>query len=69
MSGAGPVGVGVVGAGKISDQYLPTWLRYPDLDVRFVADLQPQLARAQAERHGVPATGRSSRRSPATTWS
>ena len=57
MSGAGPVGVGVVGAGKISDQYLANMARYPDLDVRFVADLLPHLARAQAERHGVADAG------------
>ena len=57
MSGAGPVGVGVVGAGKISDQYLANMARYPDLDVRFVADLLPHLARAQAERHGVTDAG------------
>jgi len=57
MSGAGPVGVGVVGAGKISDQYLANMARYPDLDVRFVADLQLHLAQAQAERHGVADAG------------
>jgi predicted dehydrogenase len=57
VSGAGPVGVGVVGAGKISEQYLANMARYPDLDVRFVADMLPDLARAQAERHGVPAHG------------
>jgi predicted dehydrogenase len=57
VSGAGPVGVGVVGAGKISDQYLANMARYPDLDVRFVADLHPQLALAQAERHGVADAG------------
>ncbi len=57
MSGGGPVGVGVVGAGKISEQYLANMARYPDLDVRFVADLHPELARAQAERHGVAGHG------------
>ena len=57
MSGAGRVGVGVVGAGRISEQYLPNMAAYPDLDVRFVADLRPELARAQAERHGVPGHG------------
>ena len=31
--------------------------RYPDLAVRFVADLRPELARAQAERYGVPGHG------------
>ena len=57
MTGHGPVGVGVVGAGKISEQYLGNMARYPDLNVRFVADLRLDLARAQAERYGVPAHG------------
>jgi len=57
VSGAGPMGVAVVGAGTISDQYLPNMTGYPDLDVRFVADLRPELARTQAERHGVPGHG------------
>jgi predicted dehydrogenase len=57
MSGEGPLGVAVVGAGRISEQYLANMARYPDLDVRFVADLRPELARGQAERHGVPASG------------
>jgi predicted dehydrogenase len=57
VSGAGPMGVAVVGAGTISDQYLPNMTGYPDLDVRFVADLRPELARGQAERHGVPGHG------------
>ena len=37
MSDAGPVTVGVIGAGKISEQYLTNMKSYPDLDVRFVA--------------------------------
>jgi hypothetical protein len=28
---AGPVPVGVIGAGNVSDQYLPTLLSYPDV--------------------------------------
>jgi predicted dehydrogenase len=50
------VGVGVVGAGKISDQYLANMLRFPDLDVRVVADIRPEVARTQAERYGVAET-------------
>ena len=70
MSGSGPVGVGVIGAGTISEQYLANMATYPDLDVRFVADLRPEVARGQAERFGVPASGHG-RRGPrgATTWS
>jgi predicted dehydrogenase len=57
MSGSGPAGVGVIGAGKISDQYLANMTTFPDLDVRFVADLYPDLAGRQAERYGVAESG------------
>ena len=53
----GPVGVGLIGAGNISDQYLTQLTSYPDLAVRFVADLLPERARRQADRYGVPAAG------------
>ncbi|PZF82569.1 Gfo/Idh/MocA family protein [Jiangella anatolica] len=57
MNRSGRVGVGVVGAGNISEQYLGNLTRFPDLDVRFVADLDPVRARAQAGRFGVPGAG------------
>ena len=58
MSGrSGPVGVGVIGAGKISEQYLANMRTYPDLDVRFVADLIPDRARRMADRYGVSGSG------------
>ena len=57
MSRTGRVGVGVVGAGVISNEYLGNLTEFPDLDVRFVADLDTERARAQAEKHGVPASG------------
>jgi predicted dehydrogenase len=57
MSGSGPVGVGVIGAGTISEQYLANMLTFPDLDVRFVADIRPEVARSQADRFGVGASG------------
>ncbi|GAB7193125.1 Gfo/Idh/MocA family oxidoreductase [Kineococcus sp. NUM-3379] len=53
----GPVGVGVIGAGVISNQYLENLTSFPDLDVRFVADLDTERARAQAEKFGVPGSG------------
>lgn len=53
----GPLAVGVVGAGRISEQYLTNMARYPDLDVRFVADLLPDRARAQADEYGVADAG------------
>jgi predicted dehydrogenase len=53
----GAVGVGVVGAGKISEQYLANLRSFPDVDVLFVADLIPERARRAAEEFGVPRAG------------
>jgi predicted dehydrogenase len=54
---AGPVGVGIVGAGVISDTYLENLTSFPDLRVLRVADLDTARAAAQAEKHGVPRSG------------
>ncbi|MFF2050141.1 Gfo/Idh/MocA family protein [Leifsonia sp. NPDC058194] len=54
---AGSVGVGVIGAGVISTQYLENLTTFPDLEVRFVADIDQERARAQAEKFGVPGFG------------
>lgn len=50
-----PTGVGIVGAGNISDEYLRSLAQYPDVHVVAIADLDLERARAQAERFGVPA--------------
>ena len=55
--GQGPVGVAVVGAGVISSQYLGNLTRYPDLDVRIVADAVKDRAAEQAVAFGVPRSG------------
>ncbi|GAA4196824.1 Gfo/Idh/MocA family oxidoreductase [Streptosporangium oxazolinicum] len=57
VSGSGPMGVGVIGAGKISEQYLENLTRFPDLDVRIVTDLYPDRAAEQAAAYGVPESG------------
>ncbi|WOF23340.1 Gfo/Idh/MocA family oxidoreductase [Microbacterium betulae] len=57
MTGSGRVGVGIVGAGTISDQYLENLTAFGDLDVRFVADVDTARAASQAGKWGVPATG------------
>jgi len=54
---SGRVGVGVIGAGVISSQYLTNLTSFPDLDVRFVADLDTDRARARAQEFGVPGSG------------
>ena len=55
--GSGPVGVGVIGAGVISGTYLENMSRFSDLKVLFVADIDADRARAQAEKYGVPRHG------------
>jgi predicted dehydrogenase len=59
MSGerTGRVGVGVIGAGVISDQYLSNLTVFPDLEVLFIADLDLDRASAQADKWSVPASG------------
>ena len=56
-SGTGTVGVGVIGAGVISAQYLGNLTAFPDLEVRFVADIDLDRARARADEFGVAASG------------
>jgi predicted dehydrogenase len=56
-SGSGPVGVGFVGAGNISDTYLENLNSFPDIEVLIVGDLLTDRAAAQAQKHGIPASG------------
>jgi len=57
VTGPGAAGVGIIGAGNISTQYLENLTRFPDVEVRFVADLDQARAAAQAQAYGVPASG------------
>ena len=57
MRGTGRVGVGIIGAGVISTQYLENLTTFPDLDVRFIADIDEPRAASQAQKFGVPASG------------
>ena len=53
----GRVGVGFIGAGVISAQYLENLTTFPDVEVRFIADIDLARAEAQAEKFGVPGFG------------
>ena len=53
MSRTGPVGVGFIGTGMISNTYLENLTRFPDIDVIILGDLNADLAEARAEQHGV----------------
>ncbi len=57
VRGGGVVGVGLIGAGNISDQYLQNLTRFPDVEVRAIGDLVEERARAQAAAYGVPRAG------------
>src|SRR5699024_7390679 len=53
----GPVGVGIIGAGTISVEYLTTLASFPDVTVHIIGDLVPEHAAARAAQFGVPASG------------
>lgn len=57
MTDGAPVGVGLIGAGVISAHYLGNLATFPDLQVRFVADIDLDRAKARADEFGVPASG------------
>jgi predicted dehydrogenase len=57
MSRTGKVGVGVIGAGMISDQYLTHLTQYPDVEVLAVADLDIGRAAAQASQYEIAKSG------------
>ena len=57
MSRTGRVGVGFIGAGMISEQYLTHLTRFPDVEVVFISDIDVARAAAQAERFAVPRSG------------
>ncbi|MET0296454.1 MAG: Gfo/Idh/MocA family oxidoreductase [Microbacterium sp.] len=54
---AAPIGVGIIGAGNISDQYLTNLTSYPDVRVLAVGDLLEDRAREQAEKYGIAKSG------------
>ena len=52
-----PVGIGFIGAGMISEQYLTNLAQYPDVRVVTLGDLDVDRARVQADARGVPFAG------------
>lgn len=57
MSATGPVGVGIIGAGVISDTYIRNLTTFADTAVVAIGDLRPEVARAKAAEHGLAAAG------------
>ena len=56
-TGSGPVGVGIIGAGNISSEYLGNLTRFPDTRVVAIGDISPDVARAKAAEHGIVGAG------------
>ena len=56
-SQTGPVGIGVVGAGNISSEYLSNLTRFPDTTVIAIGDALPDVARAKAAEHRIALGG------------
>ncbi|HEX6759173.1 MAG TPA: Gfo/Idh/MocA family oxidoreductase [Propionibacteriaceae bacterium] len=59
MAESGPVGVGFIGTGMISDTYLENLTSFPDVRVVILGDLDQDRARAQAEKYDIPQWGSS----------
>ena len=57
MSAMAPVGVGVIGAGNISDEYLRTLGAAVDIELIGIADVDASRAVEQAERYNIPFGG------------
>lgn len=51
------VGVGVIGAGVISDAYIKSMQSFPDLLVVAIGDLRPEAAKEKAEQYGIETHG------------
>jgi predicted dehydrogenase len=55
MAARSRMGVGIIGAGNISSQYLKAMRDFPVLDIRGLADMRPDVATARAAEFGVKA--------------
>jgi predicted dehydrogenase len=53
MAAAQRLGVGIIGAGNISSQYLKAMKLFPVLDIRGIADMRPEVASRKAAEYGV----------------
>lgn len=57
MSGTGPVGVGIIGAGVISETYLENLTGFPDVTVHAIGDLFEDSAAKRAAQFGIDTSG------------
>ncbi|PWC04641.1 Gfo/Idh/MocA family protein [Mycetocola zhujimingii] len=57
MSGTGPVGIGIIGAGVISETYLENLTSFPDVKVHVIGDLFEDAAARRAAQFGIESSG------------
>ncbi|MET3637617.1 MULTISPECIES: Gfo/Idh/MocA family protein [Curtobacterium] len=57
MTRTGRVGIGFIGAGMISEQYLTNLTTFPDVEVVRIGDIDTERAAASAAKWGIPASG------------
>ncbi|ROP61460.1 Gfo/Idh/MocA family protein [Curtobacterium sp. PhB115] len=57
MTRTGRVGIGFIGAGMISEQYLANLTTFPDVEVVRIGDIDTERAAASAAKWGVAASG------------
>ncbi|WP_159572634.1 Gfo/Idh/MocA family protein [Curtobacterium sp. 18060] len=57
MTRTGRVGIGFIGAGMISEQYLANLTTFPDVEVVRIGDIDTERAAASASKWGVAASG------------
>jgi predicted dehydrogenase len=57
MAGTGPVGVGIIGAGVISREYLKNLTQFPDVQVHALGDIFEDAAKTRAEEFGIGVSG------------
>ena len=57
MTGTGPVGIGVIGTGVISETYLENLTSFPDVVVHAVGDLFEDSAAKRAAQFGIETSG------------
>ncbi|MEQ1899990.1 MAG: Gfo/Idh/MocA family oxidoreductase [Devosia sp.] len=53
MAAKARMGIGIIGAGNISSQYLRAMKDFPVLDIRAIADIRPEVAAAKAAEFGI----------------
>lgn len=56
-STSGPIGVGIIGAGTISQTYLENLSSFPDVELLAIGDIIPERADAKAAEFGIEAHG------------